>query len=418
MMTPAASATPSTIKRSQSVERRRPVTPRPNSLDMRIGNGNANGGEVSNAQKMLITSTRSLSVSFQGESFSFQVSKAKPAPSPISSRKGTPERRKAATPTPAKGAADQAENSRPVEQHRWPGRLRQPNSMSRSVDFTDDRKRLTGSGVNVNVVRALQNSMMDNRSSVESTLSCDSTRSDAQCDPPVASDTESVSSGGTSESSGNAGGGGGQAERGPRGIMVPARFWQETNSRLKRQPEPGSPGSKIAGLKGPGPAPAQPKLIVAKKFGIDSPISSPKGVVNSRGQLSPIRGGVLRPASPSKLGISSAMLSPMRGLSPSRVRNAVGGVVGSNLNNLSNTPSILSFAADIRRGKIGENRIVDVHFLRILYNRLLQWRFVNARAESALFAQRLNAEVWLLLTGIKTCCFLWLSFCFIYCGPR
>ena len=50
----------------------------------------------------LFTSTRSLSVSFQGESFSFQVSKAKPAPSP-SVRKGTPERKKAGT-TPARGA--------------------------------------------------------------------------------------------------------------------------------------------------------------------------------------------------------------------------------------------------------------------------------------------------------------------------
>lgn len=346
---------------------------------------------MSNAQKMLITSTRSLSVSFQGESFSLQVSKAKPAPSPISARKGTPERRKA-TPMPSRGA-DQVENSRPVEQQRWPGRLRQPNSLSRSIDCTDDRKRLTGSGVNMNVVRALQSAMVDNRSSIESRLSLDSSNvdsekpievngSDAQSDPPATSDTESVSSGSTSEGIGNAGGGG-RAQRGPRGIMVPARFWQETNNRLRRQPEPGSPVSMTVGLKGPAP----PKLIAPKKL-VDTPVSSPKGVVNSRGQLSPIRGGALRPASPSKLGT----LSPMRGVSPSRMRNAVGAVVSSNLSNLNNTPSILSFAADIRRSKSGEHRIVEVHLLRILYNRLLQWRFVNARADTALSAQRLNAE--------------------------
>ncbi|CAL1361417.1 unnamed protein product [Linum trigynum] len=46
---------------------------------------------MTNAQKLLITSTRSLSVSFQGESFVLQVSKTKPAPSPVSARKGTPE---------------------------------------------------------------------------------------------------------------------------------------------------------------------------------------------------------------------------------------------------------------------------------------------------------------------------------------
>ncbi|XP_024451697.2 QWRF motif-containing protein 2 isoform X2 [Populus trichocarpa] len=395
----------STIKRSQSVERRRPATPRTNSLDLRIGNTNCgvvDSGEMTNAQRMLITSTRRLSVSFQGESFSFQLNKAKPAPSPISVRKGTPERRKATT-TIQTRRADQVENSGPIEQHRWPGRFRQPNPMiRRSMDCTDDRKKFAGSGVNLNVVRALQNSMADNNnntsSSIESRLSSDSSTidstkpidvngSDVHSEHPLASDTESVSSGTTSESSGNAVGVAGQ---GGRGFIEPARFWQETNSRIRRQPEPGSPVSRNNGLKGPTPA----KLIAPKKFGSDSPVSSPKGVVNSRGQMSPIRGGALRPGSPSKFGISSAAArSPMRGMSPSRVRNAVGGVVSSNLSNVNSTPSILSFAADIRRGKIGENRIVEVHLLRIFHNRLLQLRFINARADSSLSAQRLNAKM-------------------------
>ncbi|XP_061962298.1 QWRF motif-containing protein 2-like isoform X2 [Populus nigra] len=409
MMTPTPSAA-SAIKRSQSLERRRPATPRTNSLDSRIGNANCGGGgggEITNAQRMLITSTRRLSVSFQGESFSFQVSKAKPTSSPSAVRKGTPERRKATTPIPTRGA-DQAENSRTMEQRRWPGRLRQQNSMTRSMDCSDDGKKLAGSGVNLNVVKALQNSMVGSsnnnnnniiRSSIESRLSPDSSviesakpldvdGSAVHSEHRLASDTESASSGTTSESSsGNAVGVGGQ---GARGLIVPARFWKETNSRIRRQPEPGSPGSRNAGLKGPTPA----KLIAPKKFGSDSPVSSPKGVVNSRGQLSPIRGGALRPASPSKFGtLSGASLSPMRGMSPSRVRNAVGGVVSSNLSNVSSTFSILSFAADIRRGRIGENRIVEVHLLRILHNRMLQWRFVNARADYALSAQRLNVEM-------------------------
>jgi len=394
------------------VERRRPATPRTNSLDLRIGNTNCgvvDSGEMTNAQRMLITSTRRLSVSFQGESFSFQLNKAKPTPSPISVRKGTPERRKATTTIPTR-RADQVENSGPIEQHRWPGRFRQPNPMiRRSMDCTDDRKKFAGSGVNLNAVRALQNSMADNNnntsSSIESRLSSDSSTidstkpidvngSDVHSEHPLASDTESVSSGTTSESSGNAVGVAGQ---GGRGFIEPARFWQETNSRIRRQPEPGSPVSRNNGLKGPTPA----KLIAPKKFGSDSPVSSPKGVVNSRGQMSPIRGGALRPGSPSKFGISSAAArSPMRGMSPSRVRNAVGGVVSSNLSNVNSTPSILSFAADIRRGKIGENRIVEVHLLRIFHNRLLQLRFINARADSALSAQRLNAKVWSLFSRI------------------
>ncbi|KAF9668489.1 hypothetical protein SADUNF_Sadunf14G0008900 [Salix dunnii] len=408
-MTPTPSAA-SAIKRSQSSERRRPATPRTNSLDSRIGSANCGGGgggggEITNAQRMLITSTRRLSVSFQGESFSFQVSKAKPTSSPSAGRKGTPERRKATTPIPTRGT-DQAENSRPMEQRRWPGRLRQQNSMTRSMDCTDDGKKLAGSGVNLNVVRALQHSMVDNnnnnviRSSIESSLSSDTSAVESakpldvngsvmHSEHLLASDTESASSGTTSDSSGTAVGVGVQGERGARGLIVPARFWQETNNRIKRQPEPGSPGSRNVGLKGPTPA----KLIAPKKFGSDSPISSPKGVVNCRGQLSPIRGGALRPASPGKFGtLSGAALSPMRGMSPSRVRNAMGGVVSSNLSNASSTLSILSFAADIRKGRIGENRIVEVHLLRILHNRMLQWRFVNARADYALSAQRLNVE--------------------------
>ncbi|KAI9201472.1 hypothetical protein LWI28_023957 [Acer negundo] len=361
MMTPIHSAH-STIKRSQSVERRRAVTPRPNSnnssLDLRTS-------DVSAAHKMLFTSTRSLSVSFQGESFSLQVSKAKPAPSPSPVsivRKGTPERRKAVT--PARGAADHTENSKP---ERWPGRLRQPNSMSRSVDCTDERRKLGGSGGNV--VRALQNSTVDNsRALFETRLSTDSANavlekiqlqkkkkddevigSGVRSDP-VASDTESVSSGSTSETH-ESNGVVSQSHRGPRGIVVPARFWHDTNNRLRRQPDPGSPVSRNNGLKTNS---STPKLAVPKKFGADSPVSSPKGVVNPRGLSSPIRGSI-RPASPSKL-FTSAVSSPVRGVSPSRIRNAFG--VG--------------------------------------------WRFVNARAEAALSAQRLNAERGLFNARITT----------------
>ena len=377
---------PSVTKRSQSVERRRAVTPRPNSLDLRIGTGNS---EVSAAQKLLFTSTRSLSVSFQGESFSLQVSKAKPAPAPAPNvRKGTPERRKVTTTTattPARGS-DQTENSKPaMDQQRWPARLRQANCMTRSLDCTDEKRHLSGSS---GVVRALQNSMLDTRASFDGRLSSielaavegnSTIGSETQSDP-IASDTESVSSGSTSGAQ-DCNGGGLQGQRGNRGVMVPARFWSETNNRLKRQPEPCSPLAKNVGAKA-----VTPKLIVPKKLSVDNPVSSPRGVVNSRGNLSPIR-GALRPASPSKLGTSS----PFRGMSPSRVRNAV--VAATPSSNLSNTPSILSFAADVRRGKIGDNRIVDAHFLRLLHNRFLQWRFVNARADAALYAQKLNAEV-------------------------
>ncbi|KAE8715648.1 putative Glycosyl hydrolase family 35 protein [Hibiscus syriacus] len=367
------STTPSTIKRSQSVERRQVTTPRPNnSMNLRNSDGN-NNGELSAVQKLLFTSTRSLSVSFQGDSFSYQFTKAKPAPSPGAARKGAPEKRKPTpiTPTPDRGI-DQTGNS---YMERLPAGFRKLNSMSRIVDGADEKRRLNGS-VNGNVVRALQNAMIDTRDSTCVTA----VGSEAQFDS-VASDTESVSAGsaGAPESSSN---GYEDVKRGPRGIIVPARFLQEANSRLRRA-GPLSPVSKKITT--------HSKIHAPDKFGIDSPSSSPKGVVNSRGQLSPIRGSV-RPASPSKLGVSS----PARGMSPSRVRN------GSACN-LVNTPSILSFAGDVlKMGKIGENKVSDSHLLRLLHNRLLQWRFTNASAYAAVSSQTSNAEKNLYSTWITT----------------
>jgi hypothetical protein len=387
----------------------------------------ANGTEVSAATKLLVTSTRSLSVSFQGEAFSLPISKTKAqTPSLSNARKGTPERRRG---TPVR-VGDQAENSRPMEQHRWPGRTRQLNStnsgsdnplLSRSLDCGNggavDRKMVgMGSG---KLVRALHSSMVigdSRRASFDGRVSLDlgnaaellkggqqnpdanSVNESSVPSDLTASDTDSVSSGSTSGVQDCGGiiakGRGG----GPRGIAVSARFWQETNSRLRRLQDPGSPLSTSPGSRMAVPA----KLVQSKKFVSDGPLSSP------RTMSSPIR-GAMRPASPSKLWTSSASspargTSPSRGISsPSRVRNSISGSLSSN----SSTPSILSFSVDIRRGKIGEDRILDAHLLRLLYNRYLQWRFVNARADVTFLVQTLNAEVWLL--GCSLHCFQYIG---------
>ncbi|KAL8130946.1 QWRF motif-containing protein 2-like isoform X2 [Apium graveolens] len=384
--------------RSQSVERvRRVATPRPVTP----------GREISQAAKMLVNSKRSLSVSFQGDSALRSVGRTKESPvqgdsalrsvgrtkeSPVmanlsSVRKGTPERRKGGV-TPVR---DQRENSKASEKRRWPGRLTNENMLSRSVDFTSERAKLGGSG---SVVRALQKSMPDERFSKVSaesklmhlrmgeSVDLGSSRSTEEICDHVVSDGSSVSSenvGGVQE-----------CERGvQRGIVVPARVWQETASRIRRFPEqPGSPARKNSGLRTVGMVPpVPPKLHGTKKLMIDSPLSSPRGVSASRGLSSPLRGAV-RPASPSR-SMASSNSSPMRGTSPSRVRN---GVASTPLSSLSSTSSILSFAADARRGKVGENRIVDAHQLRLLYNQQLQWRFANARADAVMVVKKGIAE--------------------------
>ncbi|KAI3445899.1 hypothetical protein Pfo_002564 [Paulownia fortunei] len=405
--TPVSNAPSLGSKRSVSVDRRRPAAARPSTPDLDSKHGNA--ADVSAATKLLVTSTRSLSVSFQGEAFSLPISKTKVAPSSpnlSSVRKGTPERRRTSTPLRGKadGVGDQAENSKFADQHRWPARNRLVNPLSRSLDCSGtggERSKLIGS---TNGIRAIQKSMIDERrpllvgrlsldlgnsellKAVQQAPDGNSVNNEASVPSDLTtSDSDSVSSGSTSgvqECSGASHG-----RNGPRGIVVSARFWQETNSRLRRLQDPGSPLSTSPGSKLIVP----PKL---KRHTSNGSLSSP------RTMSSPIRGGI-RPASPSKL-MTPVGSSPSRGHSPSRIRNAVSTIS----NNFSDTPSVLSFAVDVRRGKVGENRIVDAHLLRLLYNRHLQWRFVNARTEAVLLVQQRSAEknlwnAWITISDLR-----------------
>jgi len=119
-----------------SVATNRPQsTPRRESLDRR---------EVSKAERMLLTSGRSLFASFQADSFT----------------PGTLERRKTtSSATISKSGGGKQEKLKLSDQ--WPRSLQPSCLSSRSVDFTDTRKKLIGSGNGV--ARALQDSMVSNR---------------------------------------------------------------------------------------------------------------------------------------------------------------------------------------------------------------------------------------------------------------
>ncbi|XP_020242842.1 QWRF motif-containing protein 2-like, partial [Asparagus officinalis] len=337
LLTPRPS-TPTALsqsKRSHSVDRSRPSTPKSNPQET-----------ISNAARALCTTTRSLSVSFQGESFFYQTSKAKAASnSPNPTRKPTPERRRSDAKT---------ENSKPVEHshsRRWPAARSLSSSLTRSLDCSDSKKDPI-----LATVRLLQQS---------SVLMEDGTRRvsfDGQMG--LDSDSDSVSSG--SNSGANEVSVPLRAKVTSRGISVPARFWQENGSRLRRIPEPG--------IKSP----------AIKRTLSDSPLSSP------RSAASPNR--PIRPSSPSKAAGSPArgMASPLRGRGNSSVMGSSSPL--PNGQQVGNAPSIISFAAEVRRAKKGENRIEEAHLLRLLDNRNLQWRWVNARACAALMVQRLAAE--------------------------
>ncbi|KAE9611697.1 hypothetical protein Lal_00011828 [Lupinus albus] len=391
LLSRSTNSTPLVSKRSQSVDRRRPTPMTPVPV-------NASGEVSTAAAKLLVTSTRSLSVSFQGEAFSLPISKAKtPVSGNVRKTVTTPERRRA---TPVRGGGDHGENSKPVDQHRWPGRTRNPNSGPNNLT----RSLNVGNGFG-KVVRALEGSVGNRRASFDaiggglslnlgkdnnkkkdeffkgSDGNSNSLKSVNACSLPLppcdltASDTDSVSSGSTSSAQDCAGAAKGLRE--PHGIVVSARFWQETNSRLRRLHDPGSPLSTSPASRMT--TTSRNNASQLKRYNSDGPVLSP------RTMASPIRGNA-RPASPNKLWASS----PSKGnASPSKVRSMVASSINSSS---SNTPSILSFSAEVRRGKIGQDRIYDAHMLRLLYNRYVQWRFVNARADATCMTQKLNAE--------------------------
>ncbi|WOL17646.1 hypothetical protein Cni_G26439 [Canna indica] len=348
---PVALPQSATQKRSHSVDRARPATPRSDPPP-----------SAPEASRNLCMTTRSLSVSFQGESFFYQTSRAKTA-SPSPTRKPTPERRRASTAAtaPVKDG-DHLENSRPFDNHhRWPASRAHPsNPLISSLNCSSEKKEPV-----LATFRLLQQSMVFD--------DCTRRASFDGGDLSPSSDTDSVSSGsnsGTPEFSVAC-----QAKVSSRGVSVPARFWQETNSRLGRYPEPCSPlSSPDSGHM------VQPKLGFVRKLSMDSPLSSP------RSASSPLR-GPMRPSSPSKLAASPTrgMASPLRTRSNASMNTSPIGQIG-------NAPSIISFAAEVRRAKKGENRIEEAHILRLLDNRHLQWRSVNARANAALLVQKLTVE--------------------------
>ncbi|KAF7050121.1 hypothetical protein CFC21_058527 [Triticum aestivum] len=322
--TSSSSSSSASSRRSLSAQRGRASTPPP-----QHATSPTPVAAAATAATVTATTMRSLSVSFQGESFFYQTSRAPRAASPSSpaGRRGpTPERRKSVSSVP------EAENARP--QHRWPAaKPKASDPLARSLDCNLDRKDSI-----LAAVQLLRRSM-----AFDSTTSFPPSDHAAAAGPDLsASDTDSVSSGSNS--------GAGDPPR--RGISVPARFWQETNSRLRRLPDAGLP-QQSSGRRSFSDSQMSPRL----------PGRSPSPSRGSKGTASPSRGRAGE-ASPNGHMVQTA----------------------------ANAPSIISFAAEVRRAKKGENRIEEAHRLRMLDNQHLQWRCINARTDATLLVQSFTAE--------------------------
>jgi hypothetical protein len=189
----------------------------------------------------------------------------------------------------------EAENARPTG--RWPAaKPKASDPLARSLDCSLDRTDSI-----LTVVHLLRRSM-----AFDSTTSLSMSNPAAAATPDlyVSSDTDIVSSGSNS----------GASDPPRRGISVPTRFCQKTNSRLRRIPEP-----------------RLPLLSSSRRSFSDSPMSprlpgrSPSPCRGSRGSESPSRGRSWE-ASPN----------------------------GHMVQAPANAPSIINFAAEVRREKKGK----------------------------------------------------------------
>ncbi|KAM0974209.1 hypothetical protein TB2_017074 [Malus domestica] len=369
-------SSPSVSKRSQSVDRKRPSTPtsppspstpvQDSSADVQLSSRRTANGRM--PEGLWPSTMRSLSVSFQSDSISIPVSKKeKPvtsalsdrtlrsssnvahrqAETPAAPRKLTPERKR--SPVKGKNAPDQSENSKPVDalhsrlidQHRWPSRIGgkvSSNSLNRSVDL------------GAKIVRLAAPAPVVGLSTLRRTRPSDSSGKPLQKSTSDAAALLSLHQSGRAGLGASADGNSLQVS-GPHKLASTSlsdRLSSTTHS-LKSQSLPSTPSQSRPS------SPSRSSMFASSV---------------TRG-LSPSRS---RPSTP-----------PSRGVSPSKARPS-----GTSSQSSSST-SVLSFIADFK-GKKGASCIEDAHQLRLLYNRCLQWRFANARAEAVLYVQKLNAE--------------------------
>ncbi|XP_061365119.1 AUGMIN subunit 8-like [Gastrolobium bilobum] len=349
-------------KRAHSVERKRPSTPPspPPRPSTPVNESSVSSRRIAGSRlpdSLWPSTMRSLSVSFQSDTISIPVSKKeklvssasdrtlRPAsnvthkqPESPTTRKATPERKR--SPLKGKSTSNQSENSKPVDslpsrlidQHRWPSRIGgkvSSSALNRSVDRADTRTLNTSvPGTGLSSLRRL--SISEEESKPLQRASSDSVRLLSLIGSGrIGREVKSVDDCSLHEL------------RPHKSVSATPSDKAGLATAGVRSQSLSAPGSRL-------PSPSKTSVLSS---------SSSRGV-------SPCRS---RPSTP-----------PSRGVSPSRIRQTYSSIQSNN------SISVLSFVADFKKVKKGAE---DAHQLRLLYNRYLQWRFANARAEAILHIQ-------------------------------
>ncbi|CAN4113250.1 unnamed protein product [Withania somnifera] len=133
------------------------------------------------------------------------------------------------------------------------------------------------------------------------------------------------------------------------------------------------------------PSTSSDRTVLGNPVARSQTVSAPGSRLPSPNKASVVSSSSSRGVSPSR--IKSVPSTPSGGPSPSRIRPS-----SPSRQQSKTATSVLSFIADIKKGKKAANHIEDVHQLRLLYNRYLQWRYANARSDAALHTQKVKTE--------------------------
>ncbi|KAG1326536.1 putative AUGMIN subunit 8 [Cocos nucifera] len=291
---------------------------------------------------------RSLSASFQSESISVPVTKRDKAVTDSSSDRTlkspanvAAERKR--TPLRGRNTSEQSENSKPLEslharvidQHRWPAMIGgkvSANPLSRSVDHTDSVNKSVSTSIPSRGVSPRRIPTSDGAGTgLQHSLSEVARR--------LALD-----------------GSGKVAQNMSFSVNISSHPSERSSSATRPSRTKSSP---IPGLH----RPSSPNKALS--------------TTSARGMVSPSRS---RPSTP-------GMLSPSRSRPSSPMSSS-----SCTTSQAGMTSSVFNYIVDIRKGKKNASHIEDAHQLRLLYNRDLQWRFVNARADDTLSIQKMRTE--------------------------
>jgi hypothetical protein len=396
-------------KRAQSADRRRPSSPSTSSSRVSRPTTPASrpvtpvrdaATELPKSSKCIANTRapdglwpamRNLSFSFQLESVvankkdklvsSSSLDRSKREVSVLSERKRSPFRRK--------NIGEQCENDQPseeppkrvTERHRWPAMIGgqvPTNLMSRSIDLSDKANRPvtlsnTSRGLSPRRMPACEGKVKGSNQSLDEVARRLAIQSSRREDKVYFGSSTNAQT----------------AER-SRSVNRPNRTVTYPVPALQRPSSPSKTAASSTSRSFQSPSRREDRIDFGSSTNAQTAERSISVSRPNRTVTYPVP-VLQRPSSPSKTAASStsrSIQSPSRTRPSTPCRSQSARIIQSGV-----TSSIINYMVDAKKGKKNASQIENIHQLRLLHNRYLQWLFINARAEDILSYQTTIVEV-------------------------